>query len=137
MRFKTGYVPGTFDLFHVGHLNIIKKAKAMCDFLICTVSTDEAVFAHKNKLPVVPFDERIEIVKAIRYVDEAVPQINQNKLLQWQEYKFDAIFVGDDLKGTPKWLKYEEQLRPHGVEFVYFPYTDTTSSTLILKKLSE
>ena len=131
MKYKVGYVPGTFDLFHIGHLNIIKNAKNICDYLICTVSTDELVLAHKNKLPVIPFQERMEIVKAIRYVDEVIPQINQNKYLQWQENGFDAIFVGDDLKGTSNWLEYEEKLKPVGVDFFYFPYTNTTSSTLI------
>jgi glycerol-3-phosphate cytidylyltransferase len=137
LKYKIGYVPGTFDLFHVGHLNIIKKAKTLCEYLICTVSTDELVLEHKNKKPIIPFEERIEIVSAIKYVDKAVSQINQDKFLQWQQYKFDAIFVGDDLKNTPKWLKYEEQLRPCGVDFVYFPYTKITSSTLILEVLNK
>ena len=104
--------------------------------MICTVSTDELVFEHKGKIPVIPHEERIEIVKSIRYVDQAVPQFNQDKFLQWQQYQFDVIFVGDDLKDTPKWLMYEEQLKPHGVNFIYFPYTQTTSSTLILKTIN-
>jgi len=137
LKYKVGYVPGTFDLFHIGHLNIIKRAKEMCDYLICTVSTDELVLEHKSKKPIIPFEERIEIVSAIKYVDKVVPQLDQDKFLQWQQYKFDAIFVGDDLKNTPKWLMYEEQLKPMGVVFIYFPYTKNTSSTLILDKLSE
>ena len=137
MKYKVGYVPGTFDLFHIGHLNIIKKAKEMCDYLICTVSTDELVIKHKLKKPVIPFEERIEIISSIRYVDKAVPQINQDKYLQWQQYKFNAIFVGDDLKNTKKWLVYEEQLKPYGVVFVYFPYTNTTSSSLIVDILNK
>lgn len=135
--YKIGYVPGTFDLFHIGHLNVIRKAKEMCEYLICTVSTDELVSEHKNKRPIIPFEERIEIVQAIKYVDKAVPQTNQDKFLQWQEYRFDAIFVGDDLKYTEKWLSYEEQLNPLGVNFIYFPYTKTTSSSLITKILLE
>jgi len=135
MKYNVGYVPGTFDLFHIGHLNILKRAKEMCTHLICTVSTDELVFEHKYKKPVVPFTERIEIVKAIKYVDEVVPQINQDKFSQWYQYKFNAIFVGDDLKDTQKWLMYEEQLKPRGVDFIYFSYTNNTSSTLINKAL--
>ena len=137
MKYKIGYVPGTFDLFHIGHLNVIRKAKDMCEYLICTVSTDELVAENKHKKPIVPFEERIDIVRAIRYVDEAVPQTNQDKLLQWHQYKYNAIFVGDDLKDTPKWLLYEQQLKPHGVEFIYFAYTTDTSSTLLLEKLSQ
>ena len=135
MKYKIGYVPDTFDLFHIGHLNIIKRAKEKCTLLICIVSTDDLVLRHKQKHVVVPFDERVEIVKAIKYVDKVVPQTNQDKFLQWQEHKYNAIFVGDDLKDTSKWKIYEEQLKPKGVEFIYFPYTQTTSSTLILKRL--
>ncbi len=134
-KYKIGYIPGTFDLFHIGHLNLIRNARQYCDKLICAVSTDEVVESHKNKRPVIPFEERIEIVRAIRYVDEAVPQTNQDKYAQWKEYGFDAIFGGSDLLGTPKWLAYEAELKPEGVDFIYFEYTKTTSSTLITKVL--
>lgn len=137
MQYKIGYVPGSFDLFHIGHLNILKKAKGMCKYLICTVSTDELVIEYKNKKPIIPLQERIEIIRSIKYVDEVVPQMHIDKYLQWQQFKFNAIFVGDDLKGTQNWLKYEKQLKPCGVDFIYFPYTDTTSSTLIRKILIE
>lgn len=137
MKYDLGYVPGTFDLFHIGHLNILKRAKEMCSYLLCAISTDELVFEHKHKKPVIPFNERIEIVRAIKYVDEAIPQFNQDKFSQWQQYKFNAIFVGDDLKNTPKWLAFEEQLKSCGVDFIYFPYTIHTSSTLITKALSK
>lgn len=134
--YKIGYVPGTWDLFHIGHLNILKKAKSMCDILICSVSTDELVQKYKNKIPVVPFEERIEILRSIKYVDIAIPQENQDKFLQWKQYKFDVIFVGDDLKGTERWILFEKQLKPMGVEFVYFPYTVTTSSSILREKLN-
>ena len=136
MKYKIGYVPGTFDLFHIGHLNIIKKAKDMCEYLICTVSTDELVLKFKNKKPIIPFEERMEIMNAIKYVDEVVPQLNQDKFLQWQQYKFNAIFAGDDLKGSQKWLMYESQLKPLGVDFIYFSYTKNTSSSLITDVLN-
>ncbi len=133
--YDIGYIPGTWDLFHIGHLNIIKKAKSMCNTLICAVSTDELVEKYKNKSPIIPFTERMEIIEAIRYVDKVVPQNNQDKNKQWYEYKFDVIFVGDDLKGTQRWLEFENQLKPKGVEFIYFPYTKTTSSTLVRNAL--
>jgi len=124
-----GYTTGVFDMFHIGHLNIIRRAKERCDYLIVGVSTDELVLQEKNKTPVIPFEERAMIVAALRDVDKVVPQTSKNKLEAWEKYHFDKMFVGSDWKGTPQWQKYEEQFRPLGVEIVYFPYTDGISST--------
>jgi len=128
--FRKGYTTGVYDLFHIGHLNLLRRAKEMCDYLIVGVSVDELV-AYKNKRAVIPFAERIEIVRAIQYVDEAVPQENMNKLEALDKYHFDVMFVGDDWKGTEKWNAIERELNERGVELVYFPYTVGTSSTLI------
>ena len=125
-----GYTTGVFDLFHIGHLNLLRKAKEQCDYLIVGVSTDDLVM-YKHKHAVIPFEERMEIVKAIKYVDEVVPQVNMNKMEAWERLHFNVMFVGDDWKGTPKWDEYERQFAEVGVRIVYFPYTKGTSSTLI------
>ena len=125
-----GYTTGVFDLFHIGHLNLLRRAKAQCDHLIVGVTVDELVL-YKNKHAVIPFEERIEIVRSIKYVDEAVPQVNMNKMEAWEKYHFNRMFVGDDWKGTEKWNRIEEEMRSVGVELIYFPYTKGTASTLI------
>ncbi len=124
-----GYTTGVYDMFHIGHLNVIRNAKEQCDYLIVGVSTDELVRKEKNKTPVIPFEERMEIVSAIRYVDEVVPQINKDKMQAWNKYHFDKMFVGSDWKGTPQWNEYEKQFSSVGVEIVYLPHTDGISST--------
>ena len=124
-----GYLSGTFDLFHIGHLNIIRRAKEQCDYLIVGVSTDELVRRDKNKTPVIPYEERAAIVAALKYVDRVVPQPDKNKLGAWEKYRFNKMFVGDDWKGTDTWNRFEEQFRPLGVEIVYLPHTDGISST--------
>ncbi len=126
---KIGYTTGVYDMFHIGHLNIIERARERCDYLIVGVSTDELVMQEKGKTPVIPFEERIAIVSALKYVDQVVPQINKNKLEAWEKYHFDVMFVGSDWKGTPQWKGYEEQFDPLGVEIVYLPHTDGISST--------
>lgn len=136
---KIGYTTGVFDLFHIGHLNLLRKAKEQCDYLIVGVSTDELV-SYKHKQAVIPFKERKQIVGAIKYVDEVVAQENMDKMAAWERLHFNVMFVGDDWKGTPKWNEYERQFKEVGVEIVYFPYTKGTSSTLInqtLEKLRE
>lgn len=127
---RIGYTTGVYDLFHIGHLNLLRKAKEQCDYLIVGVSTDDLV-SYKNKKAVIPFEERIEIVRAIKYVDEVVPQVNMDKMEAWNNLHFNVMFVGDDWKGTPKWEAFEKQFAEVGVEIVYFPYTKGTSSTLI------
>lgn len=128
-------------MFHIGHLNILEKAKSMCDYLIVGVSTDELVQKEKNKTPVIPYAERAEIVGSIRYVDQVVPQENKNKNEAWEKFHFDKMFVGSDWQGTPQWKKIEEEFRPLGVEIVYLQHTDGISSTqltaFIKKELEE
>ncbi len=133
-HYKIGYTAGVFDLFHVGHLNLIERAKMQCDYLIVAVTTDELV-SYKNKKAVISFEERKRIVEAIRYVDKVVPQVNMNKMEAWEKYKFDVMFVGDDWRGTDKWNQYEKEFAAVGVDIVYFPYTKEVSSTMIAEKL--
>ena len=131
---KIGYTTGVFDLFHVGHLNMLKNAKSLCDKLIVGVTVDELV-AYKNKKAVIAFEERLEIVSSIKYVDLAVPQVNMDKLDAFKRYKFDVMFVGDDWYKTEKWESFEKQFDEVGVDIIYFPYTKSTSSTLINETL--
>ena len=126
-----GYTTGVFDLFHIGHLNILRRAREKCDKLIVGVTTDELLKVYKNKSPIIPFEERISIVKSIKYVDEVVPQENMDKLSHWDYLKFNIVFVGDDWQNTDKWNKIESDFNKIGVKVVYFPYTEGTSSTLI------
>ncbi|GIN09771.1 cytidyltransferase [Shouchella clausii] len=136
-KYKIGYTTGVFDLFHIGHLNILKQAKEKCEFLIVGVTTDEQVRLLKKKDVVIPFEERIEIVNSIKYVDKAVPETNaQNKFEAWEQYKYNVIFKGDDWKGTDKWKTYEEQFSQKNVDVVYFPYTAGTSSTKLTEAIN-
>jgi glycerol-3-phosphate cytidylyltransferase len=130
-----GYTAGVYDLFHIGHLNIFYAAKQMCDKLIVGVSTDELVASIKDKKCIIPFNERIEIVKNIKYVDLAVPQKSRNKLDAYSKLKYNKLFVGDDWYGTDTWIDYSNKLAALGVEVIYFPYTDFTSTTKILTKI--
>jgi glycerol-3-phosphate cytidylyltransferase len=125
-----GYTSGVYDLFHVGHLNILRNAKSMCDKLIVGVTTDELV-AYKHKRAIIPFVERMEIVRALRFVDAVVPQESLDKFEVWQKLKFDVMFVGDDWYHTDRWNELEEQFKSVGVRIIYFPYTKGTSSTLL------
>lgn len=136
-KYKIGYTTGVFDLFHIGHLNILRRAKEQCDYLIVGVSTDELVQEYKNKTPLIPFDERAKIVEAIKYVDKVVPQINMNKFEAWEREKFDVIFHGDDWKNSDLYKENERKLKSVGVEFVYFEYTKSTSSTALRKVISD
>ena len=129
-----GYTTGVFDLFHVGHLNILRNAKAMCDRLIVGVTIDELV-AYKNKSAVIPFEERIEIVRMCKYVDLAVPQTNMDKLEAHDRYGLNLMFVGDDWFKSDKWNAFEAELQQRSVKIIYFPYTKSTSSTLINQTL--
>lgn len=124
-----GYTTGVYDMFHIGHLNVIRRAKEQCDYLIVGVSTDELVQEEKNKTPVIPFEERIQIVSAIRYVDQVVVQTNKDKMAAWKKYHFDKMFVGSDWKGSIQWDRYEKEFSPLGVEIVYLPHTNGISST--------
>lgn len=130
-----GYTTGVFDLFHVGHVRVLRNAKAMCDRLIVGVTNDELV-SYKNKRAVIPFEERLEIVQSCKYVDLAVEQATMDKMDAYHRYKFNIMFVGDDWYKTDKWKNIDEEMRLNGVRVVYFPYTKSTSSTLINQTLN-
>jgi len=132
---RTGYAPGAFDLFHVGHLNLLKHAKSRCDFLIAGVVSDEVLRSQKGATPVIPLAERLEIVRNIRFVDDAVAAIVPDKLDIWRELRFDVFFKGDDWRGTEKGERLEREFAAVGVEVVYFPYTLSTSSTTLRRAL--
>lgn len=134
-QYKIGYTTGVFDLFHVGHLNILKKAKEQCEYLIVGVSTDELVMEYKDKQPVIPFSERVEIVEGIKYVDKVVPQITREKIVAWEHLLFDVMFVGDDWKGNALFNELEKDFKQVGVDIVYFPYTKGVSSTIVKRKI--
>lgn len=134
---KIGYTTGVYDLFHIGHLNVLKRAKLECDYLIVGVTTDELSETRKGKRPVIPFVERMEIVENIKFVDEVVPQTNMDKFEAWRNHKFDMMFVGDDWKGTDIWNRLEADFEKVGVEIIYFPYTEHTSSTFLREVLSK
>lgn len=135
-KYKIGYTTGVFDLFHIGHLNILKRAKEMCDYLIVGVSTDELVQSYKNKTPVIPFEERFAIVEAIRYVDKAVAQENMNKISAWENLHFDVMFHGDDWKNSDMYNKIQEEFNEHNIAIEFLPHTSGTSSTILADKLS-
>ncbi len=126
-----GYTTGVFDLFHVGHLNILRNARLECDYLIVGITTDELSEEKKGKKPIIPFSERMEIVENIKFVDNVVPQTNYNKMEAWNNLHFNKMFVGDDWKGSDKWQQLEDDFKKLGVEICYFPYTKHTSSTKI------
>lgn len=129
-----GYTTGVYDLFHIGHLNLLKNAKGMCDRLIVGVTIDELV-AYKGKKSMIPFEDRIEIVRSCKYVDAAVPQYDMDKLAACKKLGASVLFVGDDWYGTEKWIEYERDFAKEGIRIVYFPYTRGVSSTQITKAL--
>ena len=133
---RVGYAGGAFDLFHVGHLNILKHARSECDFLIAGVVSDEVLLATKGSLPVVPLGERLEIVRSVVFVDEAIAETELDKLDTWRATPFDVYFKGGDWKGTERGRRLERKFASVGVEVVYFPYTMTTSSTILRQALS-
>jgi len=132
---KIGYTTGVFDLFHIGHLNILRNSRLDCDYLIVGVTTDELAINSKGTTPVIPFAERLAIVESIKYVDMVVPQTSYDKIEAWNNLHFNVMFVGDDWKGSEKWEKLEAELDKLGVSIVYFPYTVQTSSTRLRKVL--
>lgn len=129
-----GYTAGVFDLFHIGHLTLLKNAKALCDKLIVGVTVDELVL-YKGKHAMIPFSDRAEIVRSIKYVDAVVPQYDMDKLAACKKLGASVLFVGDDWYGTEKWKKYEEEFNREGIKIVYFPYTKGISSTKITEAL--
>lgn len=130
-----GYTTGVYDLFHIGHLNLLKNAKGMCDKLVVGVTVDDLV-TYKGKRAMIPFEDRIEIVRSIRYVDAAIPQYDMDKLSACKKLGASVLFVGDDWYASEKWTQYEENFKREGIRIVYFPYTKGVSSTQITKALS-
>lgn len=135
-KYKIGYTTGVFDMFHIGHLNILKRAKEHCDYLIVGVSTNELVVEYKNKIPVIPYPERRAIVEACRYVDKVVAQATMDKIEAWKEYHFDVIFHGDEWKGSSLYNKYVEEFDALGVSIVFFSHTQGISSSLLQQKIN-
>ncbi|NHC43500.1 adenylyltransferase/cytidyltransferase family protein [Bacillus sp. MM2020_1] len=133
--YKIGYTTGVFDLFHVGHLNILKKAKEQCEYLIVGVSTDELVMEYKKKQPVINFQERMEIVEGIKYVDIVIAQTHRDKFATWEQLQFNVMFVGDDWRGSNLFNEVETKFQQVGVNIIYFPYTPGVSSTLVKEKM--
>lgn len=131
-----GYTTGVYDLFHIGHLNLLKNAKGMCDYLVVGVTVDELV-SYKGKQAMISFEDRIEIVRSCKYVDAAVPQYDMDKLTACKKLGATMLFVGDDWYGTDKWKNYESEFNQEGIKIVYFPYTKGISSTLIAKALQQ
>ena len=135
-KYKVGYTTGVFDMFHIGHLNILKRAKEQCETLIVGVTTDKLCYIRKNKYPIINETERMEIVGAIRYVDKVVPQTDMDKVRAVKELGADAVFVGSDWKGTDAWNEYEKKFAKVGCTVVYLDHTDGISSTILREKLN-
>lgn len=132
---RIGYAPGAYDLFHIGHLNLLREAKRQCDFLIAGVVSDDILTAHKGITPVVPLAERLEIVRSVRFVDAAYAATTNDKIEIWQDLRFDVLFKGDDWRGTEKGDRLERDFAAVGVDVVYFRYTSSTSSTKLRRAL--
>lgn len=132
-----GYTTGVFDMFHVGHLNILRRAKERCDYLIVGVSTDEVVKEYKHKNPIIPYEERAAIVQAIKYVDEVVPQTTMDKTHFLKERHFDVMFHGNEWKGTELYNRYEREFAEFGARIEYLPHTDGISSSQLREKIEK
>ncbi|MER5726998.1 adenylyltransferase/cytidyltransferase family protein [Streptomyces sp. NPDC002138] len=133
--YRVGYAPGAYDLFHIGHLNILRHARSQCDYLVAGVVSDEMAELAKGRRPMIPLVERLEIVRSVKYVDAAFVETVPDKVQTWKQVRFDVIFKGDDWRGTPKGLRLEEDFAAVGVDVVYFPYTVHTSSTQLRRAL--
>lgn len=136
-KYKIGYTTGVYDMFHIGHLNILRRAKEQCDYLVVGVTTDDLCLKRKNKRPIINEVDRMAIVEAIRYVDKVVPQTDMDKIRPVRELGADAVFVGSDWKGTEAWNNYEKQFAEVGCTVVYLDHTDGISSTILRDKLNE
>ncbi|MFB6805772.1 adenylyltransferase/cytidyltransferase family protein [Streptomyces sp. NPDC056387] len=133
--YRVGYAPGAYDLFHIGHLNILRHARSQCDYLVAGVVSDEMAELAKGRRPMIPLVERLEIVRSVKYVDAAFVETVPDKVETWKQVRFDVIFKGDDWRGTPKGDKLERDFAAVGVDVVYFPYTVHTSSTQLRRAL--
>ena len=136
IKYKIGYTAGVYDLFHIGHLNLLRRAKEKCNSLIVGVSTDELVLNYKKRRPIINFSDRVSIVEAIRFVDKVVPQTDRDKFTAFQKLNFDVLFVGDDWKGTPFWMDLEKRLNKVDVDVIYLSYTKSISSSELVKKIN-
>lgn len=132
-----GYTTGVYDMFHIGHLNILRRAKEQCDYLIVGVSTDECVESYKHKVPVIPYEQRAAIVESIKFVDKVVPQETMDKFQAWENLHFDVMFHGDEWKGTDLYNKYEHVFSQVGVKIVYLSHTDGISSSMLREKINK
>lgn len=135
--YKIGYTTGVFDMFHIGHLNILRRAKEQCEYLIVGVSTDELVQEYKHKTPRICFEDRMEIVRSVRFVDEVVAQVSMDKYEAWKKLRFNAIFHGSDWKNTPMYNEIVRRLSAVGVDVVFLPYTDGISSTALSYEIGQ
>ena len=136
-KYKVGYTTGVFDMFHIGHLNILRRAKEMCEHLIVGVTTDDLCMLRKKKLPIICEQDRIAIVESIRYVDRVVKQDHMDKLQPVKEYGVDAVFVGSDWKGTDAWIRYEKEFAEVGCSVVYLDHTEGISSSILRERLNK
>lgn len=137
-KYKVGYTQGVYDMFHVGHLNILNQAKLLCDYLIVGINSDQLVYSYKNKMPIINQEDRIKIVSNIKCVDECclVDTLDKKEILKNYELSFDVIFIGDDWKGDPRWEKTTKEMAEYDIDVVFLPYTPDISST-ILRPLSK
>lgn len=135
-HYKIGYTTGVYDMFHIGHLNILRRAKELCDYLIVGVTTDELCYSRKHKYPIINEAERLEIIKSIRYVDQAIFQTDMDKVAAVRKLGADVVFVGSDWKNTPSWLAYEKELKKINCDVVYLEHTDGISSSILREKLN-
>ena len=136
-KYQTGYTDGVYDLFHIGHLNMIQAAAGACERLIVGVHSDEVVEGYKHKRPLIGEEDRRRIVESIKGVDRAVTTRDRDKTKLWETYHFDAVFIGDDWKGTERWLRFEKELGKLGVDVVYVPYTIGISTTDLRRMIAE
>lgn len=136
-KYKIGYTTGVFDMFHIGHLNILKRAKEQCEYLIVGVSTDALCEERKNKKPIICEEDRVAIVESIKYVDKVILQTDMDKIKPVVEHSVNAVFVGSDWKGTASWLEYEKEFSKVGCSVVYLDHTDGISSTILRERLNK
>lgn len=137
MKYLIGYTQGVFDMFHIGHLNLLKQAKELCDILIVGVNSDDLVRSYKHKSTIIDENQRVNIISSIRYVDKAVIVNTLDKVDALKKFKFDALFIGDDWKGNPRWVETENKMKENGVDLVYLSRTQGISSTELRTKLDE
>ena len=136
-KYDIGYTTGVFDMFHIGHLNILKRAKEQCNFLIVGVTTDELCYKRKNKYPIINQDDRAAIVAAIKYTDKVIFQEDMDKIKSVIKNHVDVVFVGSDWQGTPQWIEYEKQFKKVGCDVVYLSHTYGISSSILREKISD